>query len=119
VNYGDYYGAYIDWAAENNLITGVGGGLFEPEREITRQEMASILYRFAKLLKALPNGVADVALAYPDSADIEIWASEAAQYCQKTGIITGRDGGNFVPQSTATRAEVSAILQRFIENTVK
>ncbi len=119
VNYGDYYGAYIDWAAENNIITGVGGGLFEPEREITRQEMASILYRFAKSLKALPNGVADVALAYPDSTDIEIWAREAALYCQKTGIITGRDGGKFVPQGTATRDEVAAILQRFIENTVK
>lgn len=114
-----YYEAYINWASANNIITGIGGGLFNPDREITRQEMAAILYRFAKFLNTLPSGSENTQLNYPDSAEISSWATKAAVYCQQTGIITGRSGGNFVPQGTATRAEVAAILQRFIENSVK
>jgi len=114
-----YYAAYIDWASENNIISGIGGGLFKPDREITRQEMAAILYRFAEFLSVLPSGLEKTQLNYPDAAGISSWATEAAFYCQQTGIITGRSGGNFVPQGTATRAEVAAILQRFIENSVK
>jgi uncharacterized repeat protein (TIGR02543 family) len=114
-----YYAAYINWASENNIITGIGGGLFKPDREITRQEMAAILYRFAEFLNTLPSGSANTQLNYPDAAAIPFWATEAAVYCQQTGIITGRSGGDFVPQGTATRAEVAAILQRFIESSVK
>lgn len=114
-----YYAAYIDWASENNIISGIGGGLFKPDREITRQEMAAILYRFAEFLSVLPSGLEKTQLNYPDAAGISSWATEAAGYCQQTGIITGRLGGNFVPQGTATRAEVAAILQRFIESSVK
>jgi uncharacterized repeat protein (TIGR02543 family) len=114
-----YYAAYIDWASENNVITGIGGGLFKPDQEITRQEMAAILYRFAEFLSVLPSGLEKTQLNFPDAAGISSWATEAAVYCQQTEIITGRSGGNFVPQGTATRAEVAAILQRFIESAVK
>lgn len=114
-----YYAAYIDWASENNIITGIGGGLFKPDREITRQEMAAILYRFAGFINVLPSAAEKKQLNYPDAAELPFWAAEAAMYCQQTGIITGRSGGNFVPQGTATRAEVAAILQRFIESSVK
>jgi hypothetical protein len=93
--------------------------LFKPDREITRQEMAAILYRFAEFINVLPSDTEKTQLNYPDAAEIAPWATEAAGYCQQTGIITGRSGGNFVPQGTATRAEVAAILQRFIESSVK
>ena len=114
-----YYAAYIDWASENNIISGIGGGLFKPDREITRQEMAAILYRFAEFLNVLSSDSEKTQLNYPDAEGISSWATEAAGYCQQTGIITGRLGGNFVPQGTATRAEVATILQRFIESSVK
>jgi hypothetical protein len=119
VDYDAYYGAYVDWAAENNIITGVGGGSFKPEREITRQEMAAILYRFAEFLNTLPSASENAQLNYPDAAALAPWATQAALYCQETGIITGRSGGNFVPQGTVTRAEVAVILQRFIESVMK
>lgn len=119
VGHDAYYEAYINWASDNNIITGIGDGLFKPDREITRQEMAAILYRFAEFLSVLPSGLEKTQLNYPDAAGISSWATEAAGYCQQTGIITGRLGGNFVPQGTATRAEVAAILQRFIESSVK
>ena len=119
VDYDAYYGAYIDWAMESNIITGIGGGLFRPDQEITRQEMAAILYRFAKFLNVSPSKPEKTQPNYSDAADIASWATEAAMYCLQTGIITGRSGGYFVPQGTATRAEVAAILQRFIEIAVK
>lgn len=118
VEYDSYYGDYIDWAAENNIIVGVGGGIFEPESEITRQEMAAILYRFAEFLGVSGTSMEKTQLSYPDASVISSWAKEAALYCQQTGIITGRDGGSFVPKGTATRAEVAAILERFIETAV-
>jgi hypothetical protein len=119
-NYDAYYGKYVDWCAENGVIEGLGGGLFAPDREITRQEMAAILYRFADYLDVLPAGPdSGAALDYPDSGSIAAWAKNAAQYCQDTDIITGRTGGAFAPGETATRSEVAAIIQRFVESVVK
>jgi len=57
-------------------------------------------------------------LKYPDAESISGYAEVAARYCQSTGIITGRGGGSFAPQRTATRAEVAVILERFIEYTL-
>ena len=116
-DYSEWYGSYIGWCSENGIIEGVGGGLFEPGREITRQEMAAVLYRFAQFLEA-SGASSDTALNYPDAAEIDSWAREAASYCQETGIIGGRDNGRFAPQETATRAEVATILERFVETVV-
>lgn len=119
VNYNHYYGKYVDWESENNIIMGIGGGLFAPDRKITRQEMAVILYRFAIFLGASSTDYEDTQLTYPDTSSIPSWASDGAKYCQQTGIILGHNNGYFVPQGTATRAEVTAILERFIELKVK
>jgi|GEM_PF-1312371 len=113
-DYDDYYGKYVDWAAEESIIGGYGNGKFGPDDQVTREQMAAILYRFADFLGVLPGNM-DTALTYPDARSISSWAKSAALYCQTTGIITGRDGGSFVPQGTATRAEVAAIIQRFIK----
>lgn len=117
VDYDGYYGEYVDWASQNGIIKGTGKGAFEPDREITREEMAAILYRFAGFLKlsGTPGGIA---LNYSDASGIDVWAQEAALYCQGAGIITGRENGSFAPKETATRAEVAAILQRFVETAV-
>jgi hypothetical protein len=116
-NYDSLYGKYIDWCSKNNIIEGIGGGHFEPDREITRQEMAAILYRFTAFLK-VSGERSGTLLTYPDSADIASWAQDAALYCQQTGMIVGRVGGRFAPKETATRAEVATILKRFIETVV-
>jgi uncharacterized repeat protein (TIGR02543 family) len=117
-DYNAYYGNYVDWAAKNSIIAGIGGEKFEPDRMITREEMAVILYRFAEFLNTSAIEAGASQLSYPDASAISSWAADAARYCQQTAIISGRDGGNFVPQGTATRAEVAAILQRFVDNTV-
>ncbi|MDD4295381.1 MAG: S-layer homology domain-containing protein [Ruminiclostridium sp.] len=116
--YGEYYGKYIDWAAENNIIGGYGNGRFGPDDQITREQMAAILYRFTDFLGILPTGM-DTVLNYPDAASISNYAKTAALYCQTFGIIGGRTGGIFAPQGTATRAEVATIIQRFVQLIVK
>lgn len=117
-DYNAYYGKYVDWAVKNNIIGGYGNGLFGPDDSITREQMAAILYRFASFLGVLPHDVGDT-LKYTDANSISDYAKTAALYCQATGIIGGREGGVFAPRETATRAEVAAILQRFIEAALK
>jgi hypothetical protein len=114
-NYNEYYGKYVDWASENGILKGYGNGVFKPNALVSREEMATVIYRFADFLKVVDNNV-NTELSYTDSASISSWAVDAALYSQSTGLITGRVSGNFVPQGTATRAEVSVILERFIHN---
>jgi hypothetical protein len=109
-----YYAKYADWAAKNGIISGYGNGRFGPDDLITREQMASILFRFADFLDLIPDSV-DTVLKYPDAGSISDYAKTAALYCQTMGIIGGRSGGVFTPKETATRAEVAAIIQRFIE----
>ena len=117
-DYGIYYGKYVDWAAENKIISGVDNSKFAPDTMVTREQMAAILYRFADFLGVLPNTM-DTALEYPDEASISNYAKNAALYCQTTDIIAGRSGGVFAPQETATRAEVAIIIKRFIETVMQ
>ena len=116
-NYDAYYGNYVDWAAKEGIISGYGNSAFGPNDQITREQMAAILYRFADFVGVLPNNT-NTTLRYSDAGSISDWAKNAALYCQRTSIITGRDGGSFVPRGTATRAEVAVILERFIKNVV-
>lgn len=113
-DYDEYYGKYVDWAAKNGIIGGYGDGLFGPGDMITREQMAAILYRFADFLGALPCSI-DAALNYSDAASISSYAKNAALYCQTTSIITGREGSCFAPGETASRAEVAAVVERFVE----
>lgn len=77
--------------------------------------MAVILSRFADTLGVPPAGAAG-AVKFPDVCKIAPWAMDAAYYCEAAGIISGRSGGTFDPQSISTRAEVSAAIERFIKS---
>lgn len=113
-----YYSTYVSWAEKNEVIKGVGGNKFDPNRKITREEMAVILYRFAQFLK-VSEGSSDTELQYVDFDKIDAWAMDAIKYCQENKIVAGRKDGSFAPQDTATRAEVATILKRFVETVVK
>ena len=112
-----YYAKYVGWANENGIIKGIGENKFDPNANVTREQMAVVMFKFATFLNK--TAVVDVSLEYPDSASISLWAVEGAKYCQETKVIEGRTGGVFAPQESATRAEASAILQRFIKNMLK
>ncbi|GEM_PF-2713014 len=112
-----YYAKYVAWAHETGIIKGVGENKFAPEEKVTREQMAVILRNFATFLEK--GNVEGETLAYSDSASISTWAVDGAAYTQETNVITGRDGNTFAPQEQATRAEVAAVMERFINTIVK
>ena len=109
-----YYMGYIEWANKNNIVKGIGDGKFAPDQSITRDQMAVILQSYAKAIGfTLPKVHAENTFA--DSAKIGAYAKDAVKQMQMAGIISGKNSNLFDPQGTATRAEVSAVLRRFVE----
>jgi hypothetical protein len=110
-----YYAAYIEWAKSEGLVNGVGESKFAPDAAITRQDMAVILMRFAAMTgKDMPEVRASADFA--DAGNIAGYALSAVETLYRAGIINGRTDGSFDPTATATRAEVAAMLHRFIES---
>jgi hypothetical protein len=106
-----YYGA-VNWAAQSGIVNGVGGGLFAPDHNITREQMAVMLYNYANFMdRDLPRKRSGM---FADEADISAWAKEAVNALYAASILSGRPGELFDPQGQATRAEVAAMLHRFI-----
>lgn len=110
---GLWYSEAVAWAKANNIVSGIGGGLFDPDAAITREQLAAILYRYEQFTGKIPaNLVADREMA--DADTISDYAKNAVQVLVAQGIIGGKPGNIFDPQGTATRAEVAAMLHRFI-----
>jgi hypothetical protein len=108
-----WYTDAVIWAAHNNIIQGTGDGRFEPRENITREQMAVMISRYADALsKPLPR--THPAMSFNDAREISAWASDAVRAIQRAGIIFGRPGNIFDPQGNVTRAETSAILRRFV-----
>ena len=111
---GKYYAGSIAWAAKTGVVTGRSDDLFMPEDTITRAELAVMLYRYAQLLK-LDTAVSGSELnGFADSGSVADWAAEGMSWCVKNGILQGKNGGILDPRTNVTRAEVSVMLQRFI-----
>ena len=108
---GEYYAAAINWAAENGIVKGMSDTMFAPDAQITREQMAVILYNYQKLNGGIAASDADVEFADKDS--ISAYARESVITLVTQGIISGKPGNLFDPQGTATRAEVAAVLHRF------
>jgi hypothetical protein len=112
---GQWYTDGVLWAAESGIVSGIGGGLFDPNGNITREQLAVMLYNYAKFAGLDVDDLADLE-AFGDGADISGWAADALKWAVASGLITGKPGDLLDPQGSATRAEVATILQRFIES---
>lgn len=108
-----WYTDAVAWATENGIVTGVAQGVFAPEVDITREQLATMLYRYAQTL-GYGAGEEDTLQTCPDGDSIHLWALEAMLWMTQTGLLTGKEGGRMDPQATATRAEVAAVLTRFV-----
>ncbi|WP_395547454.1 MULTISPECIES: S-layer homology domain-containing protein [unclassified Lacrimispora] len=109
-----YYMGYIEWASKNNIVNGTGNNKFAPDQSITREQMAVIMSNYAKTIGyTLPK--VHVENIFTDNAKISAYAKDAVKQMQMAGVISGKNGNLFDPQGTATRAEVSAVLRRFVE----
>jgi hypothetical protein len=115
---GEWYTKAVLWANANNIVSGYGNGLSGTNDPVTREQMASILYRYASYKGYDVTAAANLTV-YTDVADISSWAQTAMSWANARGLITGRTTTNLVSGGTATRAEVAAILKRFVESFVK
>ena len=107
-----WYGAAVIWASENGIVNGVGGGLFDPDASLTREQMAMMLYRFAGYLGSNTEKRADLS-AYGDADAVSAFAQDAMAWAVAEGLVNGRSAAELAPKAGATRAELATILFRF------
>lgn len=101
----------VSWAADSGVVTGVGGGRFDPDGLVTREQMAVMLYRMAAYL-GLDTAVQGGLSGFSDSGEASSWAEAALAWAVGADILQGEDG-RLMPQGTASRAEIAAVLMRF------
>ncbi len=120
VGSGMWYSQAIAWAAEKGIVNGIGGGLFDPTANVTREQFAAMLYRYAQY-KGYDISAASSAniTAFADHGEISAYALPAMTWAYGEGIITGRTGTALAPLGSAQRSELAAMLHRFLENSVK
>ena len=104
---------YIEWASEAGIVSGMGGGRFAPDNEITREQMAVMMKNTADYLSKGPVGGWMIRLEFEDLEDVSDWAFEGVAYCFMNDVMTGKPGNLFDPKGNVTRAEAASILQRF------
>lgn len=109
-----WYSEAVAWAASKGIVNGVNEKEFAPDRNITREQMAVIIYRFAKIQGYDVEGKADIT-RFSDSEKISDWALDALGWANNSGVINGLSENILSPESTSTRAQVATILMRFCE----
>lgn len=110
-----YYTAYLAAAKKLGITAGIGNNKYAPEKEITRQEMFTLLYNTLKQIDTLPSDSTGKALtAYSDSDKVATWAKDAVTLFVGTGTISG-DGDKLNPIGTTTRAEMAQVLYNLLK----
>ena len=104
-----WYVAGMEWAVANKISDGT-----DPEADITREQLVTMLYRYAGSPEV--NGAGNKVSGYPDAGEISDWAVQAMRWAVQNGIIKGSDDGRLHPGGNALRSEVSAIIERFCRN---
>ena len=118
VKEGQWYTDAVLWANAKNIVTGYGEGLFGTNDSVTREQIATILYRYARSAGYDVGMTADLS-AYTDASGISSWAVEAMGWANAAGLISGRTADTLVPGGTANRAEVATILMRFCNHVLE
>ena len=109
---GRWYTNAVIWAAKNGIVSGIGGGQFAPNADITREQFATMLHRYAAHMDYdMSTGSLD---GFPDAGTVSDWAADAMSWAVHHELIQG-DGGRLNPRGTATRAQCATILMRLIE----
>ena len=110
----EYYAQAVAWSTAQGIANGIGDGLFDPDANITREQLATILARYLKWMDIDLPQKRDYA-GFTDSDEISDYAVSAVELMYSLGVINGRSDGSFDPKGSATRAEVAAMLHRFLE----
>ena len=107
----------VGWAAANGIVNGFDKDTFAPNATVTREQMAAILYRYAAF-KGIDVSAADDLGNFADFESVSAYARTAIAWASAEGIINGSADGRLMPKAGATRAQVAAILHRYIENCI-
>ena len=109
-----WYADAVSWAAKNQIIFGYSDGKFGPNDPVTREQMATMIWRFAKYQGLDVSASADLS-GYQDAGSISKWALEAMRWANAVGLMNGRSADLLVPTGELTRAEAAAILSRYCD----
>ncbi len=110
VEHGVWYADAVRWAAQKGIVSGYGNGQFGPDDQISREQLAVMLYQYAGA-----PAHSDKGLNFQDANEVSPYAQEAMCWAVENGIISGTGKGTLEPKGTATRAQVASVLMRLLE----
>lgn len=105
----------VAWASSQGIVDGYDDDLFGPYNSLTREQLATILYRYAKWSGRSTYAPTDALAGFADAAEVSAYALDAMRWAVYTGLMQGSENG-LEPQSSASRAQVAAIIHRFLDN---
>ena len=111
---GQWYTDAVAWAAEKGIVNGISDMEFAPSGDLTREQLATILYRYAESMGYDVSAQADLS-GFPDAGDIQSYATQALSWAVAEGLLQGFEDDSLQPGGTATRAQIATILMRFCE----
>ena len=108
----------ITWAAQNDIVAGIGGGLYDPDSNVTREQFAVMLYKYARFKGCDLTATGDLT-QFPDAGSISSWAETALSWANGKGLINGHENGTIDPKGSTTRAQAASIMANFDQNVAK
>ena len=114
---GKWYTDAVNWAASNNIVSGMPDGTYAPDQALTREQMASILYRYAEYKGIDVSARADLS-TFTDGTTVSPWAQDVVQWAVAEKLMSG-NGNELQPKGTASRAQVATVLMNYCENVAK
>lgn len=115
---GQFYSEAVAWAADRNVASGYNASTFGPDDDVTREQMVTMLYRYAKSSGWDVTTAQSALSGFADANAVHDFAKEAMAWAVETGIILGNGDGNLSPEGHATRAEAATIMMRFCKNVI-
>ena len=114
---GKWYTDAVNWAASNNIVSGMPDGTYAPNQALTREQMASVLYRYAEYKGIDVSARADLS-TFTDGTTVSPWAQDVVQWAVAEKLMSG-NGNELQPKGTASRAQVATVLMNYCENVAK
>ena len=108
----------ITWAAENEVVAGIGEGLYDPDSNVTREQFAQMLYNYAKYKGYDLTATGDLS-QFPDAGSISSWAEAALSWANGKGLINGHENGTIDSKGSTIRAQAASIMANFDQNVAK
>lgn len=108
-----WYRDAVNWASVAGVVNGVGNGAFDPQGNVTREQLAVMLYRYAKAAGLSADQTGDLS-GFRDASAVSDWAAEGVAWCVGQGLLQGHPDGTLDPQGVTTRAQAAVVLDRFI-----